>query len=143
MSRYCDPLQAAESCISSSMFPLPVSLPILSIPVPLGCSCIDCVPALLVPCIRPHVSISAYASGTMYLRVLYPKCIPTRLLAASTDPTVQGGKQIMMLELSPTELSPRRNHVGLLIMALRVSSCLLDLQLSYGCCWKRNLRFRI
>lgn len=44
MSRYCDPLQAAESCISSSMFPLPVSLPILSIPVPLGRSCIDCVP---------------------------------------------------------------------------------------------------
>lgn len=44
----------------------------------------------------------------MYLRVLYPKCIPTRLLAASTDPTVQGGKQIMMLELSPTELSPEK-----------------------------------
>lgn len=34
MSRYCDPLQAAESCISSSMFPLPVSLPILTLPVP-------------------------------------------------------------------------------------------------------------
>lgn len=34
MSRYCDPLQAAESCISSSMFSLPISLSLFLSPSP-------------------------------------------------------------------------------------------------------------
>lgn len=63
MSRYCDPLQAAESCISSSMFSLPISLPFFLLPVLPSWLYIDSVPAFPMPRIRlfvsPLVSISA------------------------------------------------------------------------------------
>lgn len=88
MSRYCDPLQAAESCISSSMFPLPVLLPIfLTLPVPLSvvvvstahplCWCPASVPMSVLAlrrvaqCICAYCTLSAYRRDYWLLVLLY------------------------------------------------------------------------
>lgn len=79
MSRYCDPLQAAESCISSNMFPLPLFRSPYSRSLVVSTLHSASAPALVL-------ALRRVAQCTRL--VLYPTCISMGLLVANTESAI-------------------------------------------------------